>query len=80
MKGYLITTITDMGLGIEKNKIRNVFKTFGDDYEPGESFSGEGKCSVGAGLSIAKTLTRALAGEIYLTSTKNIGTTITFSV
>ena len=38
MKGYLITTITDMGLGIEKNKIRNVFKTFADDYEPGESF------------------------------------------
>lgn len=74
--GYLITRITDTGNGIKKKKMKNLFKTFKPEAEPGV-FRSEG---IGIGLSTARALVRCLGGNIFVSSTETFGTTVTFSV
>jgi signal transduction histidine kinase len=62
--GYLITSITDTGLGIKKEKMTDLFKTFKKDIIDGNILS-EG---IGIGLSNAKALCKSLGGNIFVSS------------
>lgn len=75
-RGYYYFTITDNGVGIEKEKLKsifNLFETFGqlDRY---------GKKGNGIGLSTVKKLVNKLGGDIEVTSEKGIGTTFKFYI
>lgn len=71
-KGYTLISIKDNGIGIAKKDQEKVFGLF-------QQLSNELKGS-GIGLATCKKLIDQLDGEIWLESTKNIGTTFFFTL
>lgn len=71
----VIITISDTGIGIEKNQIARTLRPFSQEVE-GYTRPYEG---VGLGLTIAYKLTELLGGNFEIISEKNIGTEIRIS-
>ncbi len=61
-----MTSISDTGLGIKKEKMADLFQTFKNDIKDGNLLSD----GIGIGLSNAKTLCTALGGNIFVSSVK----------
>jgi len=69
-------TIEDSGIGIEKNKIHQIFQRFSQaDKSISKNFGGSG-----LGLSISQNLVSLLGGKIDVESEKNIGTKFSFFI
>lgn len=69
-------SINDTGVGIEPNKIQNIFDKFNQgDQSTSRKFGG-----TGLGLSISKKIIENMKGEISVKSTINKGSTFSFSV
>ena len=64
---YLMIKITDSGIGINKNEIKNIFKRF---YKVNKDSDG-----VGIGLNMASKIIEKHDGKIIVTSKPNLGTT-----
>ena len=64
---YLMIKITDSGIGINKNEIKNIFKRF---YKVNKDSDG-----VGIGLNMASKIIEMHDGKIIVTSKPNLGTT-----
>lgn len=76
MKGNLIFTVTDTGIGIPEEKIPQLFQPFTQaDSTITRKFGG-----TGLGLSISKRLVTMMNGEISLQSTLNQGSRVTFTL
>lgn len=73
---FIEISITDTGIGISKEMLNKVFEPF-RQVEGGaiRTFGGPG-----IGLSIAKAYVELMGGKISLSSTVNIGTTITINI
>lgn len=69
----LYISITDTGIGIEKNKQALIF-------EPYEQLNNEAQLGLGLGLSISKEIIELHGGAIQVTSTVGEGSTFTFSL
>ncbi|MDD3122673.1 MAG: HAMP domain-containing sensor histidine kinase [Candidatus Izemoplasmatales bacterium] len=69
----LITTFSDTGIGIAKNKLDKVFDPF---YRASESRTQE-DYSLGLGLALVKEVIQIHNGEIHVQSIENVGTTFT---
>lgn len=67
-------SITDNGIGIDKENIENVFELFSRMNNRSE-FSGNG-----IGLATCKRIVEHYGGEISISSIKNRGTTVTFTL
>jgi signal transduction histidine kinase/CheY-like chemotaxis protein len=75
-KRELIFSITDSGIGIEKEKIHGIFKRFSQaDDSIASNYGG-----LGLGLAIANENIELLGGEIRVESTPGMGTVFCFSV
>ncbi|HBD93635.1 MAG: hypothetical protein A2015_14910 [Spirochaetes bacterium GWF1_31_7] len=72
---FLITTITDTGIGIPENKIGELFNPYKRANKP----TG-GEKSIGLGLAIAKKIIQAHNGEIGVSSIQEKGSTFYFSL
>ena len=68
--------VKDNGKGIPKDKIKNMFKKF---YQIDSSLTRE-RGGSGLGLAICKGIVENHDGKIWLESTLNVGTTISFSI
>lgn len=68
-KATILFTITDTGIGIEKNHLENIYKSF---YQINNNINNDGS---GLGLAITKNLIKALNGTINIKSKPEIGTT-----
>ncbi len=64
--------ISDTGIGIEKEKLQNLFTL----YYQAHDFNGEG---TGLGLPLCKELVELMSGEIFVESDIGKGTTVTFT-
>jgi PAS domain S-box-containing protein len=72
----LVLSVKDTGIGIEQDKLGNLFRPFSQaDSSTTRRFGG-----TGLGLSIASHLTRLLGGRIDVTSLPGSGTTFTAKV
>ena len=74
--GYLVTSISDTGLGIKKDKMADLFQTFKNDIKGGNILSD----GIGIGLSNAKTLCTAMGGNIFVCSVENQSTNVIFAI
>jgi signal transduction histidine kinase len=73
---YLICSITDTGVGIEKSKLTEVFDSFKQaDTSTTRNFGG-----TGLGLSISKRLCQLLKGNIQVVSEVNQGSKFTITI
>jgi len=73
---YLITTVSDTGIGILPEKLSIVFNPFEQvDGSIAREYGG-----TGLGLSITKQLVELHGGEIYIQSTPKCGTTVSFTL
>lgn len=73
---YLIFSITDTGVGIEKEKLTEVFESFQQaDSSTTRNFGG-----TGLGLSISKRLCQLLKGDINVTSVVGQGSEFTITI
>jgi signal transduction histidine kinase len=72
----IITTITDQGQGIPENEIENIFMPF----EKTSVQTTENEKSTGLGLAIVKKIVEVHGGKIWVESTVNVGTSISFSL
>jgi len=68
-------TVRDTGIGIEKDKLKQVFEAFQQLESDGISNKG-----VGLGLAICKQLTEIMQGTLQVTSEQNKGSCFTFEV
>ncbi|MDR3549042.1 MAG: hybrid sensor histidine kinase/response regulator [Candidatus Pacebacteria bacterium] len=75
-ENMLVTQIKDTGIGIEPSQHSSLFKLFLDKSDKCE-LNPQG---IGLGLYMASSLARVLGGQISLNSTRNVGTTVTFSI
>ena len=72
----LYVEIKDEGIGIEKNKIKDVFEAFTqEDSSTTRKYGG-----TGLGLTISKQLITLLKGNLEISSQKNKGTKISFRI
>ncbi|MEP7375404.1 MAG: HAMP domain-containing sensor histidine kinase [Chitinophagaceae bacterium] len=71
--GFSIT-VTDKGIGIEENELKNIFQPF---YRIGESRTAKG---VGLGLSLANRIIKLHKGTITVVSKPGLGTTFTIEL
>jgi len=69
-----IISITDNGIGIPKNQLKRIFIIF-QRLHPRETHEG-----TGIGLAICKKIVKKIGGEIWVKSTVNVGTTMSFSI
>ena len=74
--GYVITSVSDSGIGIEPEKISSLFMPF-KQIDTGLSRQYEG---TGLGLSICKRLVEIMGGEIWVESEIGKGSTFTFTL
>lgn len=73
---YLVCSITDTGIGIEKEKLEDVFESFQQaDSSTTRNFGG-----TGLGLSISKRLCQLLNGDIKVTSEEGQGSKFTITI
>ncbi|KAL2069420.1 hypothetical protein VTL71DRAFT_14099 [Oculimacula yallundae] len=73
---HLSFWIEDTGIGIPAQQIQKLFKPFSQaDASTSRKYGGSG-----LGLSICKSLVESMGGTINLTSTENVGTTVSFSL
>jgi two-component system, sensor histidine kinase len=69
-------TITDTGVGMDEDFLKDVFTKFSqEDNSIARKYGG-----TGLGMSISKKLLELMDGTIEVTSTKKIGTAITFTI
>lgn len=72
----LILSVKDTGVGIEKDKINDIFYEFiQEDLSPTKHYGG-----IGIGLSVLRGLIKKLNGKINLKSKKGIGTKFDISI
>jgi len=66
--GYLITSITDTGNGIKKEKMKDLFGM--------KKMQGKGNQAerIGFGLNTMRNLCKVMGGNIFVRSTEGIGT------
>lgn len=74
LQDRLLVTISDTGMGMEQSVLANIFNRY---YQGDSSHSGKG---LGLGLSIAKKIVSLCDGEIYASSTVNVGSTFTINL
>jgi len=74
MDSRLLITITDTGIGMDANELKNIFDRY---YQADTSHSSKG---LGLGLSIAKKIVNLSNGEIYATSNKGVGSAFTVNL
>lgn len=68
--------VEDTGIGIERSNRQQIFNSFSQgDYGLTRKYEG-----VGLGLTIAKSFTEILGGEIWFESKRNCGTTFYFTI
>ncbi|MGB1003270.1 MAG: PAS domain S-box protein, partial [Salibacteraceae bacterium] len=73
---FIKFTITDTGIGINKDKLNRIFERFAqEDLTIASNFGG-----LGLGLSIVKEHVELLGGEIMVKSEKNQGSTFTVKI
>jgi signal transduction histidine kinase len=68
--------VIDTGVGIESDKLKDLFSVFTKILEDREL----NKQGCGLGLSISKKLSIVLGGDIKVTSEKGIGSTFTLTI
>lgn len=75
-KVKLICSVSDTGIGIEQDKIENLFESFTQvDSSTTRKYGG-----TGLGLAISKQLCELMSGNIYATSIENKGSTFHFDI
>lgn len=74
--GFVITSVTDTGIGIKQEDIQTLFKPF-QQVDTGISRQYEG---TGLGLSICKRLVELMGGQIFVTSKWGEGSTFSFTL
>lgn len=68
--------VSDNGIGISEDKLETIFESFEqEDNTTTRKFGG-----IGLGLSICKKLVELMKGEIWVESTKDVGSTFFFSL
>jgi two-component system, OmpR family, phosphate regulon sensor histidine kinase PhoR len=75
-KNTFIVTVTDTGIGIPKDDLGKVFKIFERGRHARRNING----SLGLGLSLVKQIIEDHYGNIEVTSTLGVGTTITVTL
>lgn len=74
--GSIVFSVKDNGVGIPKEKQKDLFKKF---YQVDTSLSRKSGGS-GLGLAICKGIVEAHGGKIWIESEENVGTTVHFSI
>jgi small GTP-binding protein len=73
-EGMLVFTISDTGVGIDKNDLQKIFKPFSRTNNP---LKAEGS---GFGLYVTKGLTNSLNGDVNISSEKGKGTVVSIKL
>jgi signal transduction histidine kinase len=68
--------VKDSGIGISKNKIKEIFERFNQASEQTEKLYG----GTGLGLAISKSFVELLGGQIWVDSEPDIGSTFHFTI
>lgn len=69
-------TVSDNGIGMTKEQVDNIFNSYYQaDNDTSRKYGG-----TGLGLTISKELIEMMGGEIKVSSTKDVGTTFSFTV
>ena len=68
--------IEDTGIGISKENIKKLFSAF----EQGDNSNTRKYGGTGLGLMICRQIITLMEGEIFITSTKDLGTKVTFTI
>ncbi len=74
-EGILQVAVADQGIGMAQEEMEQAFVKFYRANNEDTSVGG-----LGLGLSLAKTIVDAHGGEIWMESTKDVGTTIAFAI
>jgi CheY-like chemotaxis protein len=72
---YIITSITDTGIGIKPSVLSNIFTIFSNP----EAKICQASTGIGLGLTIAKKLAISLKGDVNITSVEGKGTSVVFT-
>ncbi len=72
---HLVVKVRDNGRGIDKEKLRNIFKYSKHQTDDGQRYSG-----FGLGLTLSKMLVELHGGEIWVDSMLNKGSTFGFTI
>eukprot|EP00347_Sterkiella_histriomuscorum_P018274 403346138 len=76
--GYLVVQVEDTGIGIDEQKLSNLFQIFGN-YKKSQN-GVIGTSGIGLGLSMSKDLAQALKGDVQITSQCGKGTKVIFKI
>ncbi len=72
----LVVNISDNGIGVQGDGRENLFKEFYQEESQVEQF----KDGFGLGLSIVRRIIEKHGGQVYITSVKNKGTIVSFTL
>jgi len=73
---FVVVSVSDNGVGIEEESLKNIFKTPETIQSPGTM----GERGSGLGIAICKTFIESHGGEIWAQSTPGVGTTFYFKL
>ncbi|PCI05023.1 MAG: hypothetical protein COB81_01760 [Flavobacteriaceae bacterium] len=73
---FIITSIKDTGIGIEKKELKDIF----NEFKVISTFSDDGEKCLGLGLTIAREIIEQHKGKISVTSTLEKGSTFTIKI